>query len=450
MSTPRRRATASPTPGLYRRRLRGKGPRSHEVGAYILDIRIKDVPEFAGITPKRIAKSTEVFPGERDAERKVEEMKMMVKELIHERDHDTLRKIQAGDLTLASAYTSWKSGRLHLAYGFQGEPLLKLWREHYEKSPVSEITRKSRKATLNALVTHGLITDQHVVNELPDLLARIRDHYQQTKRHVQFNNVRVEALAFAKRKLKVDITSPFVQALRKSEPLKLINRREHHPFENPREYVAFCRAIDSRFAPTRVKRAYMSSALFMCLHGLRPDEFARQSFEIDAHTGHLRIKGTKNENAKRIVPLVAKLEVGEIPPLQMMNRTFQNMGSPVRCRDFRRTYAVWCEKAGVSHSRLRTYMGHGETTMTGLYQRSRPTRQSLDEDSVLLAKWFDEEMKKPEKQDAKAKPLAASTIFGKPFPTQLADVVRTMNAEQAAIARSRRPEEEGEEGDDDE
>lgn len=418
MSKPKRPSTTTRTFGLYRRRPQGKGEAKRNVGAFILDIRIKDVPEFAGI-PKRIAKSTEVFPGDRGADQLVREMKAMVKELIRNRDAETLRRIQDGSLSVRSAYTKWKTGRLHLAYGFEGEKLLKLWREHYAKSPFALATKKSREGMLNAVVSHGLLTEDHVVNDLPEVIARVRDHYGQRKRSVQFNAFRFEAIAFAKRKLRVDDSSPFLHAIRKTEPLKLFDRRDHHPIDTPRALRQFIESIEARKTiPTPARRAYQSAVLFMCLHSLRPEEFSHRQFEIDKHTGHLRIHGSKNPNAKRIVPLMMKLETNDqLPRGTAMNAVFKRLGSPIRCRDFRRTFALWGEKAGLPANRLRVYMGHADTMMTHLYQRQKPTKEMLDEDRERFERWFNEEWTKPIKEAREVKPIRASSLIGKPFPS---------------------------------
>lgn len=438
MPKPKRPSTSTRTFGLYRRRPQGKGEPKRFVGAYILDMRIKDVPEFAGIN-KRIVKSTEVFPGDRDAERLVREMKAMVKELIRNRDADPLKRIQDGSLSIRSAYTKWKTGRLHLAYGFEGENLLKLWRDYYAKASYAPATQKSRKAMLDALVSHGLLTDENVVNDLPDVLAGARDHYARRKKHQQFNTIRFEAVAFAKGKLRVDDASPFLQAVRKSEPLKLVGRREHHPLDTPRALRSLLESLEARETiPTPARRSYQSAALFMCLHGLRRDEFDRQQFETDKHTGHLRIHGSKNDNAKRVVPRMMMLETGDLMPNPAsLNRIFERMGSPVRCRDFRRTYSVWCERAGIPANRLRVYIGHAEMTMTQLYQRQKITREMLDDDRERFRQWFDEEFQKPAPEPREVKPIRASTLLGKPFPSSqtLKDLVRLVKSDQEVDKR---------------
>ncbi|MCX5761741.1 MAG: hypothetical protein NTW72_09585, partial [Gemmatimonadetes bacterium] len=75
--------------GLYRRRKAAKNGKLRDAGAYIIDMRIKNAPEFAGMN-LRLVKTTGVLPQSRNASAIVQEMKLMIKELIRDRDAKTL------------------------------------------------------------------------------------------------------------------------------------------------------------------------------------------------------------------------------------------------------------------------------------------------------------------------------------------------------------------------
>ena len=354
-------------------------------------MRIKNVPEFAGMR-LRLAKSTEVFPGDRNAASVVREMKLMIKELIRTRDAATLKRIQDNKLTLASAHAKWRTGRLHLAEGHEDKRVVKAWREYYAKATMAEVTRKNRLSIIDALLSHELISNTAVVNELPEILADIRRHYEKEKQHNAFNSTRIELLAFLRRGLGFEDGSLFIQAVRKVPPLRQPRRKEHHPFESPRQMMEFCASLAGRQTPHA--SVYAESVLFMCVHGLRPEEFAQRRFEVDSETLHLRIRGTKNENADRIVPLMVEYPAQLQPPrIETLNRLFERMGLPVRCRDFRRTYAVWCEAAGIVQSRIRAYMGHADSSVTHTYQRVKPRVAILDEDRDQLRAWLNARLK---------------------------------------------------------
>jgi integrase len=58
-------------------------------------------------------------------------------------------------------------------------------------------------------------------------------------------------------------------------------------------------------------------------------------------------------------------------------------------RDFRRTYSLWLESAGVPRNRISLYMGHGPRDMTTLYQKQRPTTDLLNEDRQRILDWIE-------------------------------------------------------------
>lgn len=383
--------------GLYRRLKRGKTGRWKETGAYVIDMRIKRVPELAGIKA-RLFKTTGVSPGQRDAPRIVREMKLMIKELIQKRDADTLRRIQKNQLSLPSAHKRWVQGRLHLAEQHEDQPALKLWRRYYDTSIQSARTKENRHAILDSLVAKDLLTEKQVVNELPEILAKIQRYYAARKRHAAFNTIRIETRAFVTKGLGIEAGSPFVQAILRVRPLKELKPREHHPFYSPRDCAKFCGQLLSQSTPNAP--LYAESVLFMCMHGLRPEEFAFRKFAIDEDTDHLRVRGTKNPNANRVVPLSFRFERDNTPRVDTLNIAFERMGYKTRCRDFRRTFAIWCEAAGIPNSRLQAYMGHAAQSVTETYQSTVPKQVMLDADRKLLQKWYRAELdKEPAKRD---------------------------------------------------
>ena len=383
------------TRGLYRRKKRGKNGKWRDTGAYVLDMRIKKVSEFVGI-PVRLFKTTGVFPTQRNAVTIVAEMKLMIKELINQRDAVTLRKIQSNKLSLASAFKKWKTGRMHLAEGYEDHRVLKLWREYYEQGSHAKSTIANRLGVISSLVKKQLLTENTVVNELPECLLRIRGHYETTRQAATFNTIRIEVCAFLTKKLRMERDSVFVRDVMRVEPMKMGKQREHQPFFVPSECEEFISEL-SKMATSHMT-LYASSVLFMCLHGLRPDEFASRRFAIDSKTNHLRVLGTKNPNATRVVPLMSDFRSAQIPKVGTLNSIFKRMGSDVRCRDFRRTYSIWCEQAGIPASRVRSYMGHGDQSVTHLYQRNVPKRETLSEDHERLLNWFKAELAKPAKR----------------------------------------------------
>jgi hypothetical protein len=91
----------------------------------------------------------------------------------------------------------------------------------------------------------------------------------------------------------------------------------------------------------------------------------------------------------RVIPLILWLEPERrtLGNLQMRLVNLQP-ATVVRCRDFRRTSAVWYEQAGVPRSRYSYYLGHGPKDMTALYERRTPTKAEMDADRQALLTWI--------------------------------------------------------------
>ena len=377
------------TRGLYRRRKKGKGGKFRDAGSYVIDIRIKRVPELAGLKP-RLVRTTEVPRDSRRAAEIVAEMKLMLKELQQQRDKKTLLRIQEGKLTLASAYKAWKQGRIQFAQAGEERRVVRDWLGYLDESGLAAKTKENRRYVVKGLMAKGFLTDQTTVNELPEIMQAVEKHYARTKQAMAFNQIRMEIRSFLIKGLGMDRESPFVHDVLRSRPMKPSDHRAEHPFNNPRECAAFCRKVMARPSPNG--RIYAEAVMFMCLHGLRPEEFAGKRFRVDPETEHLRIDGTKNRRAKRVAPLCTALPDWDPPRIDTMNVAFTRMKSPVRCRDFRRTFSIWCLAAGIPENRIAAYMGHGFRTMTQRYQRTTPTQALLDEDRKRLRLWYEKEL----------------------------------------------------------
>lgn len=367
-------------------------------------MRIKNVPEFAGM-PLRISRTSGVFPGQRNAESIVREMKLMIKELIRKRDAPTLRKIQAGTLTLPSAYERWREGRLDLAVEYVDRRVVKEWLKYLKDAPLADKTKENRQAVVAALQAKGFLTEQTLVNDLPAVVKKIHKHYAATKQADAFNTIMIELGAFLTKGLGMERNSQFVADIKRVPRLKKETKRDPHPFYTPRECAEFCARLLKR--PTPNARHYVEAVLFLCKHGLRPEEFEGKRFLIDPETEHLRVRGTKNPNARRLVPLTQAVPRFEPFRVDTLNRTFERMKSPVRCRDFRRTFAIWCLEAGIPENRYRAYMGHAAGNVTQGYQRTIPRQAMLDGDRDILTAWYQKEMERAPKPREKAIPPSA-------------------------------------------
>jgi hypothetical protein len=373
--------------GLYRQKKYIDGKLVH-AGSFRVDVRTP----FASCP--RIAKLTGVFPGTPRAKERVSQIKEMLHDLVVSRDETTLLRIHRGELKLLDALHFWLQGRIALADSFQSEPLIARLEGYISSAVLRDTTKTRNRAIVAALMNKGLLQKDHTVRQIPEALRAIRRHYELSGNAAMFNNTRMMILAFLKKGLGYDNTSRIYLDVQAVEQLKLVRRRDHHPFLSPHDMLDLIARLRAKGSPAG--QQYAHAVAFMCFHSLRPNEFTSGSFERDNATGHLRINGTKNPNAYRVVPMLNYFH-GAPPKLGTLNATLTRLvpPTPVRCRDFRRTYSVWCEAAGIPRSRYQRYLGHAVTDVTAIYQQTRPTRETLDEDQQRLLEWLREEMARP-------------------------------------------------------
>jgi hypothetical protein len=388
----------------FRTHTRSPSGKLRPYGTLVLDMRLKDLKEFRGIS-LRLKKATGIPANAPNAVELVGQMKRMIRELERKRNVRKLRAIQSGDLSLASAFALWQEGRLDLAEEHGDKKILKHWRA-YINTFESAVTRDNRLQVVDALENHGFISGKNVINDLPSLVRKIHLHYKNQKQYVMWNTVRIHLISFLKDGLEFAEDSVVVREVKKVSRFKGFVRREHHPFLSPRDCVTFCREVNN--SKSVHANHYVDVILFACLHGVRPTELKK--IKIDPSTEHLKVIGTKNKNADRVVPLVLPPDQlpTDIPKIDTLNKLFERMGYPVRVRDFRRTYSRWVEEAGISRLHYKVYLGHGNRTVTDNYQEANPDQDALDEDANKLWAWFETERKRtPVKRE---KPKRASTF----------------------------------------
>jgi integrase len=203
-------------------------------------------------------------------------------------------------------------------------------------------------------------------------------------------------ISVLKNHLGYDDDSMILKQVKRIPLVEIRHRREHNPLGSVHDLIALGNRINTSGRWNRRVVDYKSWIYFMVFSGMRPTEFERGLWERDKKTGHLRIKGTKTVNAVRVIPnmMWLKPEVRRLASLQMR---LINLDPPtdVRCRDFRRTAAIWWEKSGVQRSRYSYYLGHGAKDITGLYERRVPTEDELNEDRKRLLNWVETQRATP-------------------------------------------------------
>jgi len=353
---------------------------------------------------KRLQLTTSVFPDTKNAANILSGMKKMLKEMSREGDRDRLVGMKNGSLKLIDVYNHWLSGRERLLVGNEGNNLFEELKRYQNSGVHSNATNIRASATLAAWKKYSLLDDTSLVRELPAIVQRAQSFYKARKQHDMFNNARMYFLGFIKTQLQHSVDSPLYVAVKKIEQLRVTKRKDHNPFSTPRDLREVIQTIEGyQYLTDERKRLYIDCIMSMCFHPFRPSEFLELKWERDRSTGHLKILGTKTAQSNRIAPLLfypAKYHSGQngIGDYRLshisLNRQLQRLGLSVRTRDFRRTYSVWCEKAGIERSHLMRYLGHAGKTTTDIYQRRAITREELDADATKLRSWIDQEVNK--------------------------------------------------------
>lgn len=117
----------------------------------------------------------------------------------------------------------------------------------------------------------------------------------------------------------------------------------------------------------------------LCTTGMRPSEYWGKQYRYESRWAW-RILGTKTTAALRVIPAIEpsipRPPLGYGKASVIFRRVIARMypvpeGEPLALTwyDARRTFAAWMERAGVSASDRRRYMGHGAADVTEHYAR---------------------------------------------------------------------------------
>jgi len=249
---------------------------------------------------------------------------------------------------------------------------------------------------------------------LPDVVALLRAEYLTAGHRSSFNTLRVAALCLARGKRKAP--SALWEQVVEIERFKIDDdeRREHKP-------LSVLQAVQLRELLNEKKDGAGGMFWVLCTTGMRPKEYFSGAWSLSPRKAPhcIVIHGTKTKASKRKVPLVE----GSVPSARMaystFSRLFREIVKPFGLRghplpwtlyDARRSYAVWCEAAGIPRSRRRYYMGHSKEDITAHYERQRMIDIFLEDStalrSYLPAAYRTEEARMDEPQTPPLTPLS--------------------------------------------
>lgn len=224
-----------------------------------------------------------------------------------------------------------------------------------DRLTVSERHRRDLRHDLRRLL--GRATTGVTLQVLPDLVLELREAYAGRKQFRAFNKLRASALTLLRETVRR--RSPIYQDVLDIAVLPTRRKREGNPL-TPLEAFTIAAGMGE----------WGKVWLAMCLTGMGPAELWGA---WDLLEDRVLVHGTKREGRERIVFKLADLER---PPLTY-DAGYKRLRAGLETAskgaavpyDARRTFAHWCEEAGVPRSRIDLYLGHGPRSMLDLYTR---------------------------------------------------------------------------------
>lgn len=206
------------------------------------------------------------------------------------------------------------------------------------------------------------------LGRLPAILEQEKVAHQARGHRSTFNDRRQLCLQFLRDHL--GRRHEMVYMVQDIKPLKL-KRRPGNP-QTPDQIRALVAAIPSQAV----------NIWGMCLTGMRQAEWFERPWSIEAD--RVVIPGTKTDNAVRIVPKTYPLARPVGTYSRLVQIVYRHTHGDVQPHDFRRTFMVWAEDAGIPRSRRQIYLGHAVQGVTELYERRRSVEPWLAEDAAKL------------------------------------------------------------------
>lgn len=203
------------------------------------------------------------------------------------------------------------------------------------------------------------------LNDLPELLRSYRERAQGSR---SFNIARATVLSFLK------------DQVGKRDERYLTVQYDIPPLPHRTKRTTGVTPDDARDIAEPLDPLTARIWWGLCVTGMRPSEFWGE-WEIEGNV--VRVKGTKTENAKRVIPLLYPVAKPGLTYRQF-NRRLEKIKLPVRARAGRRCFARWMNEAGIPRTRRRAYLGHAaREDVTDRYEGYSPEKY-LEEDRLRL------------------------------------------------------------------
>lgn len=139
----------------------------------------------------------------------------------------------------------------------------------------------------------------------------------------------------------------------------------------------------------RMEKPYARIAWSMALTGMGPKEYWGKWRVL---SGIVEIGGTKTKGRQRHVPLLGEIHRPTVTMGMFADALEDVNGGAVKPYDLRRTFAVWCDLAGVDFTHIRLYLGHRAQSVTERYLW-REVMRHIPADAKKVRAWLASERK---------------------------------------------------------
>lgn len=265
---------------------------------------------------------------------------------------DDLKAIQSRHVTPMQAYNTWKSGKLvGVASVAHVTPLKETLTEYLENKQCAPDTLRGYNNCLNQMLKKAKPTA--TIADLPNVLESYKRHCEKNGISKSFNQTRAMVLGYLKKAFK-----PSSEIYREVLSIEVIPyQRIRKP--NP-QTVAQITALCEKLKPDVAAMVWT-----MCTIGTIPKEYLKDGIEDLGYGIH--IKGKKRTSRDRIVPRV----LAPIQPVlqsEALTEKIKEVDASIALKDFRNTYMVWMEEAGLLPSHRKAYAGWNTSgSMQDLY-----------------------------------------------------------------------------------
>lgn len=278
---------------------------------------------------------------------------------------DILEAVAHGAVHPLRLLSDWRLGReLALPPAEVVASLVTAWEAWAKRLPEGEHRRKVT-GTLRALRASA----RESLEAAPRLLQKYRQRAQETPR--AFNLARAHVRAFLREH--VGLSHPLYLAVRDMKPLPTAAREKGTPHA-----TQVLLALRESLGPK------IGAMLWtMAVTGMGNKEYWVDGFDI--LDDRILIHGRKRKSRDRAVP---KWSEPLTHPLVSEKVFRAALPEGVLIYDLRRSFARWCEEAGIIDTNRAAYLGHGPRTITDLYTYGQLPGQ-LTADAVKLRAYLD-------------------------------------------------------------